>query len=114
VNPLQGRQKTAAPRGRIAILAAVAPHHLKTIARPLSRISEQKGRAAIPTWRGHVSVASAVATGAVVNTDLLPRHARYSLLGQTIVGALMYSLLASRKITGTSRLHCPTLSFAYG
>jgi hypothetical protein len=34
-------------------------------------------------------VASAVATGAVVNTDLLPRHARYSFLDKAIVGGLM-------------------------
>ena len=44
-------------------------------------------------------MASAVATGAVVNTDLVPRHARLLLLGEAIVGGLMYSLLESSKIT---------------
>jgi hypothetical protein len=37
--------------------------------RALSRTLYQKESAAIPAWRGRVSVASAVAPGAVVNTD---------------------------------------------
>jgi hypothetical protein len=44
-------------------------------------------------------VASAVATGAVVNTDLVPRHVRLLLLGEAIVGALMYSPVESNRIT---------------
>ncbi len=51
----------------------------KTIAHALSRTlyqkgSYQKGSAAVPARRGRVSVASAVAPGAVVDTELLPRH----------------------------------------
>jgi hypothetical protein len=46
----------------------------KTIARALSRTLYQKGSAAIPARRGGVSVASAVAPGAVVDTELLQRH----------------------------------------
>ncbi len=61
-------------RERIAIPGLVAAHHSKTFARALSRTLYQKGSAAIPAWRGRVSVASAVASGAVVNTDLLPRQ----------------------------------------
>src|SRR5216683_3501967 len=79
--PLQSRQPTVARRGRIAIPGLVAVHlsktiarASKTIARALSRTSYQKGSAAIPAWRGRVPVASAVAPGAVVNTELLPRH----------------------------------------
>jgi hypothetical protein len=79
VNPLQSRQWTVARRGRIAIPGLVAAHHpkvaahpSKTIARALSRTLYQKGSAAIPAWRGRVSAASAVAPGAVVNTELLP------------------------------------------
>src|SRR6266851_758223 len=79
--PLQSRQPTVARRGRIAIPGLVAAHHSKTIARASktiarapSRTSYQKGSAAIPAWRGRVPVASAVAPGAVVNTELLPRH----------------------------------------
>jgi hypothetical protein len=79
VNLSQNRQRTVARRGKIAIPALVAPHHSKTIARTPSRTRYQKGCAAIPAWRGRASVASAVATGAVVNTDLLPRHARLLL-----------------------------------
>jgi hypothetical protein len=73
----------------------------KTIARALSRTLCQKGSAAIPACRGRVSVASAVATGAVVNTDLVPCHATpaYSLLGEAIAGGLMYSLVESSRIT---------------
>src|SRR5713101_7793059 len=74
VTPLQSRQRTVARRERIAFPGLVAAHHSKTIARALSRTLYQKGSAAIPAWRGRVSVASAVATGGVVNTDLLPRH----------------------------------------
>ncbi|HTE96333.1 MAG TPA: hypothetical protein VK678_22935, partial [Bradyrhizobium sp.] len=75
-NPLQSRQRTVARRERIAIPGLVAAHPSKTIARAsktiaraLSRTLYQKGSAAIPAWRGRVSVASAVAPGAVVNTD---------------------------------------------
>src|SRR6266851_5100559 len=74
VNPLQSRQRTVARRERIAIPGLVAAHPSKTIARALSRTLYQKGSAAIPAWRGRVPVASAVAPGAVVNTELLPRH----------------------------------------
>jgi hypothetical protein len=42
-----------------------------TIARALSRTLYQKGSAAIPARRGRVPVESAVAPGAVVNTELL-------------------------------------------
>ena len=76
VTPLQSRQRTVARRERIAIPGLVAAHPSKTIARAsktiaraLSRTLYQKGSAAIPAWRGRVSVASAVAPGAVVNTD---------------------------------------------
>lgn len=44
------------------------------IARALSRTLYQKGSAAIPARRGRVPVASAVAPGAEVTTELLPRH----------------------------------------
>jgi hypothetical protein len=74
VTRLQDRQRTLARRERIAIPGPVAPRHSKTIARALSRTLYQEGSAAIPAWRGRVSVESAVATGAVVNTDLLPRQ----------------------------------------
>src|SRR5229473_2378699 len=74
--PLQSRQRTVARRGRIAVPGLVAAHPSKTIARAsktiaraLSRTLYQKGSAAIPAWQGRVSVASAVALGAVVNTD---------------------------------------------
>src|SRR6267378_4040259 len=69
VTPLQSRQRTVARRERIAIPGLVAAHPSKTIARALSRTLYQKGSAAIPAWRGRVSVASVVAPGAVVNTD---------------------------------------------
>jgi hypothetical protein len=72
VTPRQSRQRTV-PQGE-RIPALVAPHHPKTIARALPRTSYQNGSAANPTWRGRVSMVSAVAPGAVVNTDLLPRH----------------------------------------
>src|SRR5216683_2453828 len=79
--PLQSRQRTVARRGRIAVPGLVAAHPSKTIARAsktiaraLSRTLYQKGSPAIPAWRGRVSVASAVAPGAAVNTELLPRH----------------------------------------
>src|SRR5229473_2014871 len=74
VYPLQSRQRTVARRERIAVPGLVAAHPSKTIARALSRTLCQKGSAAIPAWRGRVPVASAVAPGAVVNTELLPRH----------------------------------------
>jgi hypothetical protein len=61
--PLQSRQRTVARRERIAIPGLVAAHPSKTLA-----------RASIPAWRGRVPVASAVAPGAVVDTELLPRH----------------------------------------
>jgi hypothetical protein len=63
VTPLQSRQRTVARRERIAIPGLVAAHPSKTLA-----------RASIPAWRGRVPVASAVAPGAVVDTELLPRH----------------------------------------
>src|SRR5450755_690190 len=63
VTPLQSRQRTVARRERIAIPGLVAAYPSKTIA-----------RASIPAWRGRVPVASAVAPGAVVDTELLPRH----------------------------------------
>src|SRR6266404_3052415 len=86
--PLRSRQRTVARHGTIAIPCLVAAHHSKnlvpahhwktiawkTIARALSRTSYQKESAANPACRGRVSVASAVATGVVVVTDLLPRH----------------------------------------
>src|ERR1700674_456542 len=84
--PLQSRQPIVARRGRIAIPGLVAAHPSKTIARAsktivrASRIARapsrtlyQKGSAAIPAWWGRVSVASAVAPGAVVDTELPPR-----------------------------------------
>jgi hypothetical protein len=74
VTRLQDRQRTVARRERIALPGPVAPHHSKTIARALSRTLSQEGSAAIPAWRGRVSVESAVATGAVVTTNLLPRQ----------------------------------------
>jgi hypothetical protein len=74
VTRLQDRQRTVARRERIALPGPVAPHHSKTIARALSRTSSQEGSAAIPAWRGRVSVESAVATGAVVTTNLRPRQ----------------------------------------
>ena len=68
----QNRQRTVPQRETIPAL--VTPHHPKTIARALPRTSYQNGSAANPTWRGRVSMVSAVAPGAVVNTDLVPRH----------------------------------------
>src|SRR6266478_405136 len=68
----QSRQRTVAQGERIAAL--VAPRHSKTIARALPRTSYQNGSVGNPTWRGRVSMVSAVAPGAVVNTDLLPRQ----------------------------------------
>src|ERR1700681_4346310 len=90
--PLQSRQPTVARRGRIAIPGLVAAHPSKTIARAsktivrastiaraLSRTLSQKGSAAIPARRGRVPVASAVAPGAVVDTEFLPHHPPFLL-----------------------------------
>src|SRR6202163_2422125 len=90
--PLQSRQPTVARRGRIAIPGLVAAHPSKTIARAsktivrastiaraLSRTLYQKGSAAIPARRGRVPVASAVAPGAVVDTEFLPHHPPFLL-----------------------------------
>src|SRR5450631_3444128 len=90
VNPLQSREPTVARRGRIAIPGLVAAHPSKTIARAsktivrastiaraLSRTLYRKGSAAIPARQGGVSVASAAAPGAVVDTELLPRRLRF-------------------------------------
>ena len=84
VNPLQSRQRTVVRRGRIAIPGLVAAHHPETVARALWspetvaralwRTWYQNGSAAIPAWGDRVSVASVVATGAVVNTDVPPRQ----------------------------------------
>jgi hypothetical protein len=74
VSPRQNRQRTVPQGERTAIPALVAPHHPKTIARALPRTSYQNGSAANPTWRGRVTMVSAAAPGAVVNTDLLPRR----------------------------------------
>jgi hypothetical protein len=78
---LQSREPTVARRRRIAIPGLVAAHPTKTIARAakttaraLSRILYRTGSAAIPERQGGVSVAPAVAPGAVVSTELLPRH----------------------------------------
>ena len=83
---LQSRQPTVARRGRIAIPCLVAAHPSKTIARASktivrastiarapSRTLYRKGSAAIPARQGGVSVASAVAPGVVVDTELPPR-----------------------------------------
>jgi hypothetical protein len=64
----RSRRRTVARRGRIR--GRVAAHHSKTkAARAHSKTCCQKRSAAIPGWRGHASVASAVATGAVVSTE---------------------------------------------
>jgi len=70
VNGIRGRRRIAPCRGRIVLLGLFAGHRCRTIDRTLSMTSYRKGSAAIPAWRGRVSRASAVALGAVVDTDV--------------------------------------------
>ena len=72
--PAQRPKRHVSTRGAPLLQTRQRKIALKRCTRARSRTSCQQGSAAIPGWRGHVSVASAVASGAVVNIDLPARR----------------------------------------
>ena len=76
---LHRRQPPQRPKRHVSTRGAplLQTRQRKIVVKPCTRArsttSCQQGSAAIPGWQGHVSVASAVATGAVVNIDLPAR-----------------------------------------